>query len=86
MHDIEDATQHWGYVMQNTACQSADTLNTIRWRINPCTAFTWTQADSSGYNSYGTVETNDNTNLYYYYLVTPFRPSGRALSPNDSGL
>ena len=30
MHDIEDATQHWGYVMQKTACQSADTLNTIR--------------------------------------------------------
>ena len=33
----------------------------------------------------GHWETNENTNLYYYW-VTPFRPSGRALSPNDSGL
>ena len=24
MHDIKDAAQHWGYVMQKTACQSAD--------------------------------------------------------------
>ena len=33
----------------------------------------------------GHWKTNENTNLYSY-LVTPFRPSIRALSPNDSGL
>ena len=30
MHDIEDASQHWGYVMQRTAYQSADKLTLAR--------------------------------------------------------
>ena len=37
--------------------------------MNPCTVFTWTQTDSSGYNSYGAVGIGEPTKILIYNIV-----------------
>ena len=37
--------------------------------MNPCAVFTWTQTDSSGYNSYGAVDIGERTKILIYNIV-----------------
>ena len=37
--------------------------------MNPCTVFTWTQTDSSGYNSYGAVDIGEPTKILIFNIV-----------------